>query len=81
VRIDCDLLDIVVYAETPQIIGRLLGAVQRGIDFLKNEKEQRKVRGDAWQGGCAMVQAMDRLAHPTMRTDAGTGCSTIDSTP
>jgi hypothetical protein len=32
--------------ETPQIIGRLLGAVQHGIDFLKHEKEQRKVRGD-----------------------------------
>jgi hypothetical protein len=33
-------------AETPQIIKRLSGAVQRGIDFLKNEREQRKVRGD-----------------------------------
>jgi hypothetical protein len=32
--------------ETPQIITRLLGAIQHGIDFLKNEKEQRKVRGD-----------------------------------
>jgi hypothetical protein len=32
--------------ETPQIIGRLLGAVQHGIDFLKHEKEQRKLRGD-----------------------------------
>ena len=33
-------------AETPQIITRLSGAVQLGIDFLKNEREQRKVRGD-----------------------------------
>ena len=32
--------------ETPHIISRLLGAVQHGIDLLKNEKEQRKVRGD-----------------------------------
>jgi hypothetical protein len=32
--------------ETPQIISRLLAAVQHGIDLLKNEKEQRKVRGD-----------------------------------
>ena len=32
--------------ETPQIISRLLGAVEYSIDFLKNEKEQRKVRGD-----------------------------------
>ena len=32
--------------ETPQIITRLLGAIQHGIDFLKNEKEQRKVRRD-----------------------------------
>src|SRR6266850_1339623 len=30
--------------ETPQIISRLSGAVQHGIDFLKKEKEQRKVR-------------------------------------
>jgi len=33
-------------AETPQIITRLSGAVQLGIDFLKNERQQRKVRGD-----------------------------------
>ena len=32
--------------ETLQIITRLLGAIQHGIDFLKNEKEQRKVRRD-----------------------------------
>ena len=32
--------------ETPQIISRLLGAVEHGIDFLKNEKEQRKIRRD-----------------------------------
>jgi hypothetical protein len=32
--------------EVPQIIGRLLGTIQRGIDFLKSEKEQRKVRRD-----------------------------------
>lgn len=32
--------------ETPQIISRLLRAVQHGLDFLKNEKTQRKVRGD-----------------------------------
>jgi hypothetical protein len=30
--------------ETPQIISRLSDAVEHGIDFLKNEKEQRKVR-------------------------------------
>jgi hypothetical protein len=33
-------------AETPQIISRLSGAVQHGIDFLKKGKEQRKVRGE-----------------------------------
>ena len=32
--------------ETSEIISRLSGAAQHGIDFLKNEKEQRKVRGD-----------------------------------
>jgi hypothetical protein len=32
--------------ETPQIISRLLGAVEYGINFLKYEKEKRKVRGD-----------------------------------
>jgi len=32
--------------EAPQIISRLLGTVERGIDFLKHEKEQRKVRRD-----------------------------------
>lgn len=32
--------------ETPQIIKRLSGAVQQGIDFLRNEREQRKVRAD-----------------------------------
>jgi hypothetical protein len=32
--------------EAPQIISRLLGTVQHGIDFLKHEKEQRKVRRD-----------------------------------
>jgi len=32
--------------QIPQIISRLLGTVQHGIDFLKNEKKQRKVRGD-----------------------------------
>ena len=32
--------------EMPQIINRLLSAVQRGLVFLKTEKEQRKVRGD-----------------------------------
>src|SRR5215471_9546159 len=35
-----------VEARTPEIITRLSDAVQHGIDFLKNEKEQRKVRGD-----------------------------------
>src|SRR5882762_5582866 len=29
--------------ETPRFISRLSGAVEHGIDFLKNEKEQRKV--------------------------------------
>ena len=32
--------------ETSQIISRLSGAAQHGIDFLKNEKERRKVRRD-----------------------------------
>jgi hypothetical protein len=32
--------------ETPQIINRLSGAAQCGIGFLKNKKEQRKVRRD-----------------------------------
>ncbi len=32
--------------EAPQIISRLLGTVERGIDFLKHEKEQRKIRRD-----------------------------------
>src|ERR1700730_1908090 len=32
--------------EATQIISRLLGTVERGIDFLKHEKEQRKVRRD-----------------------------------
>jgi hypothetical protein len=32
--------------ETPQIISRLSGAAQHGIDFLKNEKGQRKIRRD-----------------------------------
>jgi hypothetical protein len=32
--------------ETPQIISRLSGVAQNGIDFLKNEKEQRKIRRD-----------------------------------
>ena len=33
-------------AETAEIISRLSAAVEHGIDFFKNEKEQRKVRGD-----------------------------------
>ena len=44
----CDT-EALLYAfevKTPEIISRLSGAVQHGIDFLKNEKEQRKVRGD-----------------------------------
>jgi hypothetical protein len=32
--------------EAPQNISRLLGTVQHGIDFLRLEKEQRKVRRD-----------------------------------
>jgi hypothetical protein len=31
--------------EMPQLFNRLSGAVQRGIDFLKDEKAQRRVRG------------------------------------
>jgi hypothetical protein len=44
----CDT-EALLYAfevKTPEIISRLSGAVRHGIDFLKNEKEQRKVRGD-----------------------------------
>src|SRR6267142_6625235 len=33
-------------AETAQIIKRLFDAVQHGIEFLKHEREKRKVRGD-----------------------------------
>jgi len=43
---DTEALLYAFEVETPQIISRLLGAVEYGIDFLKNEKEQRKVRGD-----------------------------------
>jgi hypothetical protein len=43
---DTEALLYAFEVETPQIISRLLGAVDYGIDFLKNEKEQRKVRGD-----------------------------------
>jgi hypothetical protein len=32
--------------EMAQIIKRLSGAVQHGIDFLQNERDQRRVRGD-----------------------------------
>jgi hypothetical protein len=32
--------------ETPQIISRLSGVAQHGVDFLKNEKEQRKIGRD-----------------------------------
>jgi hypothetical protein len=42
---DTEALLYAFEVETPQIISRLLGAVEYGIDFL-NEKEQRKVRGD-----------------------------------
>jgi hypothetical protein len=43
---DTEALLYAFEVETPQIISRLLGAVKYGIDFLKIEKEQRKVRGD-----------------------------------
>jgi hypothetical protein len=43
---DTEALLYAFEVETPQIISRLLGAVEYGIDFLKTEKEQRKVRGD-----------------------------------
>ena len=43
---DAETLLYAFEVETPQIISRLLGAVEYGIDFLKIEKEQRKVRGD-----------------------------------
>jgi hypothetical protein len=43
---DTEALLYAFEVETPQIISRLLGAVEHGIDFLKNEKERRKVRGD-----------------------------------
>jgi hypothetical protein len=43
---DTEALLYAFEVETPQIISRLLGAVEYGIDFLKIEKEQRKVRGD-----------------------------------
>src|ERR1700756_4755706 len=32
--------------ETPQMISRLSGAARHGIESLKNEKEQRKIRRD-----------------------------------
>jgi hypothetical protein len=43
---DTEALLCAFEVETPQIINRLSGAAQHGIDFLKNEKEQRKVRRD-----------------------------------
>ena len=43
---DTETLLYAFEVETPQIISRLLGAVEYGIDFLKNEKEQRKIRRD-----------------------------------
>ena len=43
---DTEALLYAFEVETPQIISRLLGAVEYGIDFLKNEKEQRKIRRD-----------------------------------
>jgi len=41
---DTETLLYAFEVETPQIISRLLGAVEYGIDFLKNEKKQRKAR-------------------------------------
>jgi hypothetical protein len=43
-----DLWDIeaLVFAFDPEVISRLSRAVQRAIDFLEYEKEQRKRRGD-----------------------------------
>jgi hypothetical protein len=58
--------------ETSQIISRLLGAVEYGIDFLKNEKEQRKVRGDdpettlLWVCAMSMSALAERRASATM---------------
>ena len=43
---DAEALLYAFDVKTPEIISRLSGVVQHGIDFLKNEKEQRKVRGD-----------------------------------
>ena len=43
---DTEALLYAFEVKTPEVISRLAGAVQHGIDFLKNEKEQRKVRGD-----------------------------------
>ena len=43
---DTEALLYAFEVETPQIISRLLEAVEYGIDFLKNEKEQRKIRRD-----------------------------------
>src|SRR5882672_1318784 len=43
---DSEALLYALDVEAPQIISRLLGTVERGIDFLKHEKEQRKVRRD-----------------------------------
>ncbi len=43
---DTEALLYAFEVETSQIIGRLSDAVQHAIDFLKNEKEQRKVRGN-----------------------------------
>ena len=43
---DTEALLYAFEVKTPEIISRLSSVVQHGIDFLKNEKEQRKVRGD-----------------------------------
>jgi hypothetical protein len=42
---DTEALLCAFEVETPQIISRLSEAARHGIDFLKNEKEQRKARG------------------------------------
>ena len=65
--------EVLLYAfevETPQIISRLLGAVEYGIDFLKNEKEQCvgmiPRRHFLWVCAMSMSALAERRASATM---------------
>jgi hypothetical protein len=67
---DTETLLYAFEVETPQIISRLLGAVEYGIDFLKNEKKQRKVMIPRlhflWVCAMSMSSLAERRASATM---------------